>query len=268
MSTVRTPVFLVVLAIGADVGAQITPPPVSLSVFPAIAQPGSSPTVSMTTLQTVTFPGPNYFGDVRFGSPTGTPVWTLPPGNWPGPVTLLPLTSVSSSIWVPMTASPGFYWVQCRTVTPTGVQRDTFVCFEVRVPTIQGGSVLFPGPILFQQSTAWIGTLFPLGLADSSSAGAFYIVSAALTCDTGINVGPSLLCLDQDWLFNLAWPAPAPSAFGGFQGWLNAAGAATGITLSIPTDPTLAYWPLRFQAIIVQPTGLTASNPLSTQVQP
>jgi hypothetical protein len=232
---------------------------ISGTITPTIANPGQTVTLAVTGVQAVTLPDPCIPDDIRVGGPGGT---IIVPGIFCIQV-LQPLGigQVVSGTWtVPSNAAPGAYWMRVRYFDAVGVV-DEYFCLEVRTPP---GS----GPTVAAQSVAQVGQTLSLSLADPSAAGFNYLMAASFTSTVGIPLGPSLLCLDPDVLFGLTFPTPLPGIFNGFQGTLDATGTAGPISIVIPNDPGLAYFPIKIQAVVPTTALFGISNTLNLTIAP
>jgi hypothetical protein len=233
---------------------------ISGTITPPIAAPGQQVTLTITGIQGVILPDPCIPDDIRIGGPSGT---VLVPDISCGLiiVPLAPGQVVSAPPWtVPASAAPGSYWMRVRYFTATATI-DEYFCLEVRT---LGAS----GPTLAALSLAQVGQTLVLSLNDAASPGAPYIVAASFTSTVGLSVGGSLSCLDADALFALSFPAPFPGLFNGFQGVLDATGGAGAISVAIPNDPVLDYFPLKLQAAIGNPSQILLTNALNVTIAP
>lgn len=233
-----------------SLGAQ----PISGVVSPAVVSPGQQATLTITAVQNVNLPTPCVFQDVRMGSPTG-----------PSFIQILCLQVITplnagnsmSATWTP--PQTGTFWFQ----VPVIGFPDQFFCLEVRSQTSQS-------PVLTAGTTAQVGQDLVMSLSASQLPGASYIAAASLTSNTGISLGGTTLCLDQDLLFALSFPIPNPSVFSNFTGVTDAVGNAGGLTIHIPNVTALTWIPLKAQAAVIDPATLAPvfTNGLAFTIQP
>jgi hypothetical protein len=112
------------------------------------------------------------------------------------------------------------------------------------------------------------GSLFSIQILDTNNPGAFYVIAASFTTDTGWTVAPGThIALDQDALWNLSYPIPSPQLFLGFNGALDATGLTLVPSIAVPPLPQLIGLPLAIQGAVLGSGGTVLTNPLSTVIR-
>lgn len=175
-------------------------------------------------------------------------------------VTVGPNATATRTINAPATSGTVYWKVETYDLVSSAVITD-WVCFHIQ-PTW--------APSMQALTTARVGQDLIMQVNAPFLAGATYLTAGSLTTNVGITpvTGP-FVSLDPDLIFSLTFPVPLAGVFDQFQGNLDTVGVANGVTVHIPSIPSLAYLPLAFQTAIFPPTGLVElTNVVYVCIQP
>jgi hypothetical protein len=201
--------------------------------------------------------------EIRSGSPTGPVVYQpficpfiqlyVSPGS---PLTRTWNQTGSNGLPVPA----GEYFIRITHWDQVGLIQTTR-WFPVRIDDPAAPAL----PVLSATGFPTIGANWPLQITDVANPGSFYVMAASLTTDVGWTISPTLhIALDQDVIWNLAYPSPDPFLFAGFFGVLDANGFTNAPTVIVPPAPALVGLPLSVQAVVLAPGAPGITNALTT----
>jgi len=232
------------------------------TVTPSSAQPGQMITLTITAYgasQGFSALGSNFvIREIYQDSPAGNCVFC--PFGFTTPITLNAGQSMSS-VWdqtddMGNQVPAGDYYLK---VTTWG--SATYFHARIEDPAT-------PRPTLSELAPAQIGQPYLMGISSPATPMATYITAASFTTNSGTTITPSEhLSLDMDALFGLTFPMPNTSLFSNLQGTLDATGSNLGLGMYIPFVPSLADVGLKFQAAVIDATGIQMTNTLSVTIQ-
>lgn len=244
----RLSYVLPLFALAAAAGAQN----VCAIVSPNVVPPGVATPLTVT-VQDATGAGYQYAANcvttsIHTGSPTGPAVPLFLSICGTTFVTVAPYGSASKTYNLPATLAAGHYFVRIRYRL---VGTTTLILEYVPFQVAPAGD-----PLLTATTIAQVGQTLSMNLAAPAFPGEIYVAAASLTTNTGIPAGPGVqVALDADPVFFLSFPVPLAGVFTNFQNVLDPAGNASGINVTFPNDPLLAYLPFHVQAAVVPAAG-------------
>lgn len=199
-------------------------------------------------------PGGCLVTTIRSGSPTGPIVRAFPctflgvaiPACNSGLATRM--TTWNQAVSPSGFATPGDYYFEIlHSPSQFGPISAEYYCV-----TISGAT---PSPALSAVNAPVVGQPFNMAINSPSDPFAFYAVVLSFSTNVGTVVTPTLrMCLDQDALFTLTFPAPPPQAVN-FQGGLDSIGQTNSIFRLIPNAPVISCLALHAQAGLLTITG-------------
>jgi len=156
---------------------------------------------------------------------------------------------------------PGQYWFVLKAWDPgfTSISQD-FFCLSIQGPS---------EPALRNTSPAQVG--MPLGLEIDApvQTGAFYLTVASFTSNNPLpNPAGGLTCIDFDILFQISLAPGTPGVFDNFKGFLDGSGKSSGMSLNLPSIPSLAHQPLKLQSFLLAGPSIVSTSGLSLTIAP
>lgn len=243
----RIVIVLLALIVARPATAQL-----AAEVVPNILFKGAPVTLTLTEYQgkECTFLDGCIVKEARVGRPDGPTVWvaTLCPDIL---VPVPPHGSITTT-WIPAdnegnVLPPETYWLRVSYWEMEFGMRHQWYPVTWMANLSQAMLIRWSGAVIGQPAVMSLrATMF-----DASP----YVVAASTTTDTGFPLFGGYLHagLDRDALFGVSFPNPDPALFSNFQGTLDTAGYAAGITVHIPAIPELAGHGFSVQALVWTP---------------